>query len=95
MIKSRGELRKNARSFACLLPFLHFVVLFAICVTGVNEIVPRIGMIDFPLTLLASPVLMNIDVSEILIVLYYLIFGTVLWYVLGKFLDRMIGIEKR
>jgi hypothetical protein len=64
-------------------------------VTGVNEIVPRIGMIDFPLTLLASPVLMNIDVSEILIVLYYLIFGTVLWYVLGKFLDRMIGIEKR
>ena len=81
----------NVRRFAYLLPAVHFAFLVAVCLTDVNEIVPKIGIIDFPLTILASPVLMNVDLSAILVVLYYFVSGSVLWYFVGKFLDRLLG----
>jgi len=84
----------NACRFAYLLPVLHFGFLVAICLTDANEIVPKIGMIDFPLTLLASPILMNVDLSVIWEVLYYLASGSVLWYFAGKVLDRLVGTAR-
>ena len=84
----------NARRFAYLLPVLHTAFLVAICLTDLNEIVPKIGMIDFPLTILASPVLMNVDVSAIWVVLYYFVCGSLLWYFVGKVLDRLVGTAR-
>ena len=81
----------NARRFAYLLPTVHFVFLVAIALTDVNEIVPKIGIIDFPLTILASPVLMNVDLSAVWVVLYYFVSGSMLWYLVGKVLDRFLG----
>ena len=85
----------NARRFAYLLPVLHFAFLAAICLTDVNEIVPKIGIVDFPLTIVASPVLMNVDLSAIWIVLYYFVSGSILWYFVGKVLDRLVGMASR
>lgn len=82
----------NARRFAYLLPGIHVVFLVAICLTDVNEIVPKIGMVDFPLTILASPVLMNVDLSAVWLVLYYFVSGSILWYFVGRVLDRWVGI---
>ncbi|MGA7400951.1 MAG: hypothetical protein WBW38_13075 [Candidatus Sulfotelmatobacter sp.] len=84
----------NARRFAYWLPAVHFAFLVAICLTDVNEIVPKIGIIDFPLTILASPVLMNVDFSAVWVVLYYFISGSMLWYFVGKVLDRLVGTAK-
>lgn len=84
----------NARRFAYLLPAVHFALLIAICLIDLNEIVPRIGIIDFPLTILASPVLMNVDLSAISVVLYYLVSGSILWFFVGKVLDRLVGTTK-
>ena len=82
----------NARRFAYLLPGIHVVFLVAICLTDVNEIVPKIGMVDFPLTIVASPVLMNVDLSAVWLVLYYFVSGSILWYFVGRVLDRWVGI---
>ena len=84
----------NARRFAYLLPSVHFAFLVAICLRDVNEIVPKIAMIDFPLTILASPVLMNVDLSAIWVVLYYFVSGSILWYFIGKVLDRFVGTAR-
>jgi len=81
----------NARRFAYLLPGIHVAFLVAICLTDVNEIVPKIGLIDFPLTILASPVLMNVDLPAIWVVLYYFVSGSMLWYFVGRVLDRFVG----
>lgn len=76
-----------------MMPLFHFVILVAVCIWDVQEIVPRVGIVDFPLTLLASPVLMNIDVSLIWIVLYYFLAGSFLWYLIGKGVDRLFRTE--
>ena len=83
----RGALRK-IRRFAYLLPTLHFVILLGVCLTDVGGIVQKLGIVDFPLTLLAAPVLMNVDVSGVWVVIYYLVAGSALWYLAGKGLDR-------
>jgi len=77
--------------FAYLLPALHFTFLVVVCVRNIEEIVPKIGVIDFPLTLLASPVLMNVDLSAIWVFIYYLVAGSFLWYFVGKVIDRWMG----
>jgi hypothetical protein len=77
--------------FAYGLSAAHFVFLCFICFKDLDGIVERIGMLDFPLTLVASPVLMNIDLSIVWIVLYYAVGGTLWWYVVGRFLDRLIS----
>jgi len=77
--------------FAYVLPALHLGFLIVVCVRNIEDIVPKIGMIDFPLTLLASPVLMNIDLSAIWVFIYYLVSGSLLWYFVGKVIDRWIG----
>ena len=82
----------KGRRFAYLLPGLHGILLLAICIRDIEDIVPRIGIIDFPLTLMASPVLMNVDVWVAWIVLYYLVFGSLLWYFAGKMVDRFLEI---
>ena len=41
-----------------------------------NGLVERIGIPDFPVILVASPVLMNVDVSAIWVVLYFAVVGT-------------------
>jgi hypothetical protein len=56
----------------------------------VREIVPRIGMADFPLTILASPILMNREVGIVWVVLYYGLFGGLLWYFIGRVFDRLV-----
>ena len=81
------------RRFAVLMPLVHFVILVAVCVKDVQDIVPKVGIVDFPLTLLASPVLMNIDLPVIWIVLYYLLAGSFLWYWIGKGVDRLFRME--
>ncbi len=81
------------RRFRVLMPLLHFVILIAVCVKDVQDIIPKVGIVDFPLTLLASPILMNIDVSVIWIVLYYFLAGSFLWYWIGKGIDRLLRME--
>jgi len=82
----RGILR-----FAYLLPALHFGFLIVVCVRNIEDIVPKIGMIDVPLTLLASPVLMNVNLSATWVFIYYLVAGSFLWYFVGKVIDRWVG----
>jgi hypothetical protein len=84
---------RHVRCFAYLLPGLHFVLLVAVCLTDVQGIVEKIGMIDFPLTLLASPILMNVPISGVWVVIYYLIAGSLLWYFAGKGLDRWFATD--
>jgi hypothetical protein len=74
---------------AYLLPAIHLCFIAAICVKDVKDIVPRIGMIDFPLTIIASPVLMNVDMSVVWIVLYYATFGSLFWYLIGRGVDKL------
>ncbi len=83
----------NARRFAYGLPVLHGVLLVVFCVKDLQGIVEEIGIVDFPLTILASPVLMNVDVSVLVIVLYYLVCGSALWYFVGKALDRLFRMN--
>ena len=84
----------DARRFAYWLPAVHFAALVVICLTDVNEIVPKIGIVDFPLTILASPVLMNVNLSAGWVVLYYFISGSILWFFVGKVLERLVGTAK-
>ena len=70
---------------------LHGLLLIAFCVRDLEGIVEEIGIIDFPLTILASPVLMNVDVSGVWIVTYYLLGGSTLWYLVGRILDRWLA----
>ena len=83
--------RAVRKRFAYALGGLHFGALFVICVKDMEAIVQRIGLIDFPLTLLASPILMNVDVSPVWVVLYYAIFGTLMWYGLGRLVDKVVN----
>jgi hypothetical protein len=47
-------------------------------------------MADFPLTILASPILMNREVGIVWVVLYYGLFGGLLWYFIGRVFDRLV-----
>jgi len=81
-------LRAN-RVFAYLLPAIHLCCLAATCIRNADDIVPRIGMIDFPLTIVASPILMNFDMSVVWIGLYYAAFGSLFWYLIGRGVDKL------
>jgi hypothetical protein len=73
------------------MPALHGVLLVTVCLTDIEGIVQRVGIVDFPLTVLASPVLMNVDVSAFWVVLYYLFFGTFFWWLVGRLIDRLFA----
>jgi|HubBroStandDraft_6_1064221.scaffolds.fasta_scaffold613089_2 hypothetical protein len=90
---SKSKLKLGIR-FAYLLPALHLCFLAAVCVTDAQSVIPRMGIADFPVTLLASPVLMNVDVSVVWVVLYFAVCGSLWWYLLGRFLDRFVGLAK-
>lgn len=83
----------NTRRFAYALPAIHAILLTIFCLKDIEGIVEEIGIIDFPLTIAASPVLMNVDVSVFWIVLYYFMCGSGLWYFAGKVLDRWIAVD--
>lgn len=79
--------------FAYLLPSLHLCFLMFISFTDRESVVEKMGMPDFPVTLVASPVLMNVDVSLFWIVLYFAVCGSLWWYLLGRFFDRLFGFR--
>jgi hypothetical protein len=74
------------------LPAFHLGFVIIICIRDLEGIVERLGIADFPLTLLASPVLMNRGVAAAWVVLYFALFGSLWWYLLGRMFDRVASL---
>lgn len=76
--------------FAYVLPVVHSCFVAAICASNLNDLISKAGIVDFPLTILASPILMNVDLAPVWVVLYYGLCGGLLWYGVGRLVDRVI-----
>jgi hypothetical protein len=81
---------KVRRVFVYLFPAVHLCYMVVACFRNLNGFIPQIGMIDFPLTLIASPILMNVDMSVVWIVLYYALCGSLFWYLIGRGADKLL-----
>jgi hypothetical protein len=73
--------------FAYLFAGLHLLFVVAIRIRDLASIVEKLGIADLSVTLLASPISMNRSVAAIWVVLYFAIFGSLWWYLLGRIID--------